>query len=314
LAGLVAGSELGAHGHQVLMVEGQPRVGGRLATVAVGEGRVDTGAQFFTVRSPEFGALASRWLTGNVAYEWCRGFGERPDGYPRYAGRTGMVALADSVAADAIGARVDLRCGAAVSAVRPAGHGWDLVLSDGNTVAAAAVVLTPPVPLALSLVDASLVDEMLYDVAYEPTLAVGVLLDHAPAIPAPGGVQLSDGPFSFVADNQAKGISPRPAVTLHATGELSRRLWDASDAVALPTLIDEGRPWLGRDATVVDACLVRWPYARPTVLYPLPCRVVDGDRAPLVFAGDAFEQARVEGAALSGLAAAAAVGSRLDQP
>jgi predicted NAD/FAD-dependent oxidoreductase len=334
LAGLVAGSELKAHGHRVVVVEGQPQVGGRLATVAIGDGRADMGAQFFTVRSSEFAALTSKWLTTGVAYEWCRGFGDPPDGYPRYAGRTGMVALADAIAAaadgapidpdgapidpdgapiDPDGAPMDVRCGAVVSTVRPTANGWDVVLADRTAVAASAVVLTPPVPLALALVDAGLIDGMLDGVAYEPTLAVGVLLDGAAAVPAPGGVQPSDGPFSFVADNQAKGISDRPTVTLHATGELSRRLWDASDAVALPTLIDEGRRWLGRHATIVDARLVRWPYARPTVLYPSPCLVVEGP-APLIFAGDAFGQARVEGAVLSGLAAAGAVASRLDPP
>jgi predicted NAD/FAD-dependent oxidoreductase len=254
-----------------------------------------------------------------------------------------MVALADAIAADAApidpdgapidpdgapidpdgapidpdGAPMDVRCGAVVSTVRPTANGWDVVLADRTAVAASAVVLTPPVPLALALVDAGLIDGMLDGmldgVAYEPTLAVGVLLDGAAAVPAPGGVQPSDGPFSFVADNQAKGISDRPTVTLHATGELSRRLRDASDAVALPTLIDEGRRWLGRQATIVDARLARWPYARPTVLYPSPCLVVEGP-APLIFAGDAFGQARVEGAVLSGLAAAGAVASRLDPP
>jgi predicted NAD/FAD-dependent oxidoreductase len=147
-------------------------------------------------------------------------------------------------------------------------------------------------------------------VAYEPTLAVGVLLDGAPAVPAPGGVQLSDGPFSFVADNQAKGISPIPAVTLHASGELSRRWWDATDGVVLERLLDEGRRWLGRRSTVVDARLVRWPYARPTTLYPSRCLALE-QPAPLVVAGDAFGEPRVEGAALSGRAAAAALSAML---
>jgi predicted NAD/FAD-dependent oxidoreductase len=117
-------------------------------------------------------------------------------------------------------------------------------------------------------------------------------------------VQLSDGCFSFVADNLVKGVSPVPIVTLHATGDVSRRLWDSPDEVVVERLLAEGIRWLG--SGVVDARLVRWPYARPTGLFESPCLALDRP-APVVFAGDAFGEARVEGATLSGLAAAAAI-------
>jgi hypothetical protein len=59
-----------------------------------------------------------------------------------------------------------------------------------------------------------------------------------------------------------------------------------------------------RDGTTVrEAQLKRWRYSRPTK--PLEERVFVADNdPPLLFAGDAFGGPRVEGAVLSGMAAA----------
>jgi predicted NAD/FAD-dependent oxidoreductase len=294
LAGLTAARQLIEAGRAVVVLERGPWVGGRLRTQELDGARIDFGAQFFTVRSSSFAAMVSRWLAGEVAYEWCRGFDDPPDGYPRYAGRGGMATLA-------------LARQQAVSSIRPGSEGWAVELADGTAMPAAAVILTPPVPESRTLLAVEV--PQLDVVAYEPTLAVGVVLEGSPAVPPPGAVQLSDGPFSFVADNQAKGVSSKLALTLHATGEVSRRWWNTDDAVALDALLRQGRRWLGPDPRVLSARLIRWPYARPTSLYPSPCLVID-EMAPLVFAGDAFGQPRVEGAVLSGQAAASAVGER----
>ena len=53
----------------------------------------------------------------------------------------------------------------------------------------------------------------------------------------------------------------------------------------------------------------RWRYAKPSVAHPEPC-LLAAHLPTLVFAGDAFGGAKVEGAALSGVAAAAADGAR----
>ena len=62
---------------------------------------------------------------------------------------------------------------------------------------------------------------------------------------------------------------------------------------------------LGTDLapTVVEISLARWRYSWVTTLHPDPCLVASYD-PPLLFCGDAFGQPKVEGAALSGLAAA----------
>jgi hypothetical protein len=143
-------------------------------------------------------------------------------------------------------------------------------------------------------------------VAYEPTLAVLAVLDGPSSVPAPGGAQLDAGPFSWVADNRAKGVSTRPAVTLHASGAESAVRWDDPDDAVVAALLDAGRPWFG-GASVVAARLVRWPHARPVRLHPERALVAVAGDAPVVVAGDGFGEARVEGAWLSGLTAAALV-------
>ena len=50
----------------------------------------------------------------------------------------------------------------------------------------------------------------------------------------------------------------------------------------------------------------RWRFATPRTIWPEPCWVASG-MAPLALAGDAFAGPRVEGAVLSGLAAADAL-------
>ena len=58
------------------------------------------------------------------------------------------------------------------------------------------------------------------------------------------------------------------------------------------------------------AQLKRWRFATPQAIWPEPCWAAADGPGPLVLAGDAFAGPRVEGAALSGLAAADALLSR----
>src|SRR4051794_21204248 len=126
LAGLLAARRLRDAGVDVVVRESGRVVGGRLATVDMGgghRGRADMGAQFFTVRSERFRGIVDDWLARSWVYEWCRGFGDPPDGYPRYAATGGMAELAAHLA-----------------------QGLDVRLHDRGASLAAPVIATPPLP------------------------------------------------------------------------------------------------------------------------------------------------------------------------
>lgn len=305
LSGLVAARALGQAGREVVLLEAAPRLGGRLATRRAEGATFDEGAQFFTVRSEAFASFVDELREADVAYEWCRGF-EVEDGYPRYAARGGMDKLAAHLGRKLGGAHV--RLGTTAAGIEPAAGGWR-VRAGGDALEASAVLATAPVPRSLALCDAGgavidpVLDEGLRALEYHRVLAVLAQLDRPPAIGEPGARQLAQGPFSFVADNRRKGISDAPAVTLHAAHGLSAARWEDDDQALLVDLLAEARPWLG-DAAVLHAELVRWPHAGPIAPWPDRACLAASSPAPLVLCGDAFGGPKVEGAYLSGRAAA----------
>lgn len=316
VAGLVAARRLADAGRSVVVVDKGRGVGGRLATRRLGDARLDHGAQFFTVRSGWFAEVVDGWLARGVAREWCRGFSQggdpaEGDGHPRYVGAGGMTDLAKDLAHG-----LDVRVGTRVAAIAPAGAGWAVPVEGGPALRARAVLATAPVPQLLDLLAAggttpdAPAAAALAAIRYDPCLAALVVTDGPTAVPEPGGVQGPGGLLSWVGDNAAKGVSAVPALTLHAAGPASAERLEDPAAASLAALLDAGTRWLGR-AAVVEAQLQRWRYAQPTVGHDGRHLVVAGGAAPLVAAGDAFGEAKVEGAARSGWSAAGAVLERL---
>ena len=303
LAGLMAARSLTAQGHEVVLFDKGRSPGGRLATRRIGDARVDHGAQFFTVRDDAFAAHVRTWVDDGLVYEWCRGFAGTTDGHPRYAVHGGMNALAKHLAVG-----LDVRCSALVFSLHQQSEGprWEVRLDDGTSHHADALVVTCPLPQTFSLLVSAGVTmpEVLWRTDYDRTLCLLAVLDRPGTVPQPGGVQ-TDPQFTFVADNQAKGISDVPALTLHANPQWSGEHWDDDPADALAALTELARPYLG-DAQIVSSQLKKWRFATPRKIWPDPCWRADGEPT-LVVAGDAFAGPKMEGAALSGLAAAAAL-------
>lgn len=302
MAGLTAARKLVEAGRSVTVLDKGRRPGGRMATRNLaGDARADHGAQFFTTRSELFEEAVDRWISEGLAREWCRGFGTE-DGHPRYAATNGMADLAGRLAAG-----LDVRTSVKVDSVRPHESGWTVSWPAAHGAGpgrlhADAVVLTAPVPQTAAL----LADQLeVPEVSYTPTISLLVAPAGSTRIPEPGGVQIDDDPiWSWIGDNQAKGASRAPAVTFHTRSDVAQARWDQDREALLPELLAAASPWLGH-SELVEVSLHRWRYATPVNVHPERCVVADGGK--LVLAGDAFGGPRVEGAFLSGLAAAEAI-------
>jgi renalase len=311
ISGLLAAKTLNERGWTVTVLDKGRGVGGRMATRQVGDGNFDYGAQFFTVRGERFAGLVEDWLTAGVATEWTRGFADadgrlNEDGYPRYRGTEDMISIPRYISRD-------LEVHTAEKAVRVdvGDDGWEVVCESGSRVAGNALVLAAPVPQALDLASSGsytlpdVTRRHLEAVSYDPCLALMVLLDGPTGVPEPGGMQIKGEPLDWIGDNRRKGISEAPGITVHAGPEWSRSHFEDDEDDVIEAMISLAGDHLGVDlaSTVVKTSLARWPYSWVTEPHPEPCLVASDD-PPLLFCGDAFGQPKVEGAVLSGLAAA----------
>ncbi|MFM2090773.1 MAG: hypothetical protein RLZZ127_1262 [Planctomycetota bacterium] len=324
LAGLACARRL--DGCALTILDKGRGVGGRMATRRTGAGSFDTGAQFFSARSPAFRAEVAAWQAAGACRPWSDavlGPDLRPvaDGLVRYRGDQGMVRIPKLLAEG-----LPVRTGVEVQALAVRDGAWTATAADGTAWSARALVCTAPVPQTLRLLarGGTALPEpaaaRLAAVVYEPCL--GLLLDYpavaAAALPAPGALRCDDEaePVRWILSHRAAGMRREgEGLTVHLRGAWSAVRYPPPEAPDEPlrgecwaAARDAVGRWLGpgwADPAVVE--LKRWKFAHCTNPLPETCLGVDCG-APLVLAGDAFGDApRVEGAWLSGTAAADAV-------
>jgi renalase len=216
-----------------------------------------------------------------------------------------MSAVAKHLAQD-----LEIKLETQVVALRCAEGRWSAETKTGAQVSSRSVVLTPPVPQSLAIIDAGGITlqadtrARLAAIEYERCLAVMAVLAGRSRLSPPGGLAPASGPIAWIADNHVKGISAQPAVTIHATHAFSLACWEDDRQESGRRLLDAASQWLG--ASVTTFHVHAWRYSKPLRIDDPPCVVLH--RLPqLVVAGDAFAGSRVEGAALSGWAAAEAI-------
>jgi predicted NAD/FAD-dependent oxidoreductase len=280
----------------------------------VGEATFDHGAQFITTHTDEFAATITQLVGSGVVAPWFRGrIGPNgvvdPDGHTRFRGAVSMNAIAKALAVG-----LDVRTASLVSSLVHDGKSWTVVLADGTELKADGIVVTSPVPQTLALLESGGVvltpndADALAAITYDPCIALMAVLDGPSGLNEAGAVDPASGPIDWMADNFLKGISAVPAVTIHATPEFSRAQWDASDEAITASLLDAAQ----LESSVIPGSIQiqRWRYARPSIEHPERFLRLS-DMPPFVCAGDAFGGAKVEGAALSGAAAAQEIESTL---
>lgn len=295
LSGLTAGRKLQEAGHQVTILEKGRGVGGRLASRSVGDARFDHGAQYFSAKTPPFQAFVAELLAAGVVKAWT----PSEAAHSRYVGVGGMNAIAKYLAQS-----LTVRSNERAILLEQLASGVRVHTEAGNRYEADAVVITSPIPQTIELLERShvalpsAVAETLGAIEYEPCLALMAVLNRPSEIPAPGGIKADNQAFGWIADNQQKGISILPSVTIHASVAFSREHLDADLNEAAQLLLAAAEVYVPADS-VVSWQIHRWRYS-------LAQRRVDTTHLrfeapyPVVLAGDAFGIGNVEGAYLSG--------------
>jgi len=304
ISGLISATVLQRQGLSVTVLDKGRGIGGRLATRRVKvddgiEGVFDYGTQYFSVSDPKFQVWIDDWLANDVIKEWSRGFGET-DGKPRYCGVNGTRGVAKYLAED-----LDVRTSTKVVKINYDKH-WVVETDTGEEYLGEMLLLTPPVPQSLDLLDASLIilplDERfaLENITYHRSISILALLKKPSSISTPGGMTLEDENLTWLGDNYQKGISPDGyAVTLQSSPRFAEYYWESDDAEIAYKLLTAAADYL--NAPVMKYQVHRWRYSMPKTFHRQP--YLSLSEIPLVMAGDGFVAPKIEGAVLSGIAA-----------
>lgn len=308
LAGLAAARELRKHGLAVQVFEKARGVGGRTSRRSVGGFSFDLGAQYFTVRDSRFEGFAADCVRDGAAAEWRGVIAAVEDGAVRstpeqirFVGTPAMNALCKRLA-DGIPLALRTRI---AKAERSKGA-WYLRDDRGAVLGGfdGLVLSLPPEQCAGLLPEAGPLAEAVRRVPMNPCWAV--IAGFLEAVGAPfDGAFVNDGPLGWVARNNSKpGRPEREAWVLHASAGWSAQHLDDPPAEVAHAILAAFRKLPGVEApepVLLDAH--RWRYSLPPE--PLALGALADPRAHLSVCGDWCGGGRVEGAYLSGLAAAA---------
>lgn len=306
-SGLAAAARLASCGHSVVVVEKSRGPGGRSATRRVDGHAFDHGAQYLTARSEAFAGQVAAWAASGMLAPWhprIVSFGQRPvdaAGSPgeRWVGVPGMNAVPRRLA-DGLDCHWRLR----IERVRRAGRYWQVEADDGRTLEARTLLVTaPPRQAADLLAQDHPLREHLLGIEMQPCWAL--MLAYASPRPLDfDAAFINSGALSWLACNDHKpSRKGSGAWVAHASPAWSAVHLDADPEFAASQMVDALArldPALGEDIECRIAH--RWRYALP--LAPQPEPIVFSASDHLVLAGDWCAGGRIEGAWISGLAAA----------
>jgi renalase len=317
IAGLTAARTLRAAGKTVRVLEKSRGLGGRAATRRWNGLPVDHGAQFFTARSADFTAQVDDWLRRGVCFEWSRGLHRATDSgpqqadgdhFPRYTCREGMAALGRDlggpdpsfVLRETRAAKIERR-----------DADWEVSTEDGRIFHSGALIVTPPPPQSATLLEAASSEaaSILLDFPMAPCLALVARYPWREF--AWCGIQAPNDPvISWIGHDTSKRPELHPDATvlvIHASAEFSSKHFDAGEELITHQLLESAGRVAQVDLSAPQSWILqRWRYALGPKTDGEGARFFPGP-PPLVLAGDAIAGGKIEGAWLSGRAAAQAL-------
>jgi renalase len=307
ISGCSCAHTLACAGHHVTVVEKGRGVGGRMATRRMEGARIDHGAQFFTTRDSRLRKLNQEWQKEKHVTTWY----DRVPGKPevpsdmRYRGTLGMTGPAKSLTGNC-----SLALNFFVEKIERE-NTWKVTErgGEGRILEADHLVITIPSVQMLDLFERSKIDleqetmSRLKSIRHTQCLAILGILDRSSKLNQPGAVTHPYKHVDWLSDNQVKGISEVPAITLHASAEFSDQYWDIPDSEWASELLAPAEDAL--DAKIISWVSHRWGFAKPLVTFGKSYYHIP--ELGLTLAGDGFGGERVERAAISGLDAADAI-------
>ncbi|MBM3981494.1 MAG: FAD-dependent oxidoreductase [Planctomycetes bacterium] len=341
IAGLTAAHRLLARNVEVVVIDKGRRAGGRLCTRAVElpdgrTARFDLGPPVLYARYREDArGQPYHSLTNFAAEVGASGFGPVPvariGAAGEHTGNAPLYGLAAPGGMRDVAFRVvanhretlEFHDHAVADKLERTDDGWRVHVRsarDGSewVVRANGLILTPPAPQTLALVERSAVEmpddirDALRGVQYDRCFALYGVFSGADQL-QPGGVWFGDGPLEWITDGHRRGLSPVPwSVTAHTTHEWAVEHWVEPDARVIELLLPRLRVWAGVPVDPAAVFLHRWQWARPREPIRAPCAVLRD--AVCVLAGDAFAGSvpdPADAAVVSGDAAARRMGGLL---
>jgi predicted NAD/FAD-dependent oxidoreductase len=311
LAGLTTARVLQDQGHDVVVVEKARGPGGRMATRRHEPWCFDHGAQYFTARDPRFLRHVEAWRERGLVEAWEGRIGvleggrilAAGSGTERFVAVPGMSAICRTMAAELADCRFDWQVQSAIFEA----DAWRLQAGDNSHLEADALVIsTPPDqvgPLLPQMFLSESVDQSLQGLDMEPCWALMAVFDR-PLLADWDAAFVNEGALSWVCSQASRPARPDAAAwVLHATPQWSRANLEVDAAEAAAGLLDAAHrlPDAAGAQTLFETAH-RWRFA--VAREPLDCEALWFGDYRLAVAGDWCAGSRVEGAFLSGAAAA----------
>ena len=307
MAGLTAASMLSEQGHDVVVIEKARGPGGRMSTRRNEDLRFDHGAQYFTARDPRFLQRVMAWQDRGLVSTWGariatigeRNANKQSQSTDRFVAIPGMNAICSELAREL----PDCRFNWALHKLKQLENGWILTSDKGQTLECDVLVLTTPPEQARQLLADPEIDKLIGGVEMMPCWALMLVLDK-PLFAEYDAAFVNTGPLSWVSTQASRPQrSKSNAWVLHANPKWSSMHLERPAGEVRDLLSDAARSLpLAQSFAVESAVAHRWRYA--LAREPLNCGAIWLVSKNLALAGDWCNGSRVEGAFLSGIAAA----------
>jgi photolyase PhrII len=307
MAGLTSARILEDQGHEVTVVDKARGAGGRMSTRREGDHRFDHGAQYFTAHDPRFLRHVYAWRERGLVESWdariavLEGAEIREEGgkTDRFVAVPGMNAICAELAAE----QADCRYSWTAESLHYEEKEWRVQSTDGESLVADAVVVALPAPQATALLAGSPLEAKLPGVEMRPCWALMVVADR-PLLDGYDAAFVNQGALSWLASQRSRPGRPDVhAWVLHACPDWSARHLDTPAEEVRDKMLEAARELPVAQAFEVESAMThRWLYALADE--PLNRQALWFPDQRLVIAGDWCAGSRVEGAFLSGAAAA----------